>query len=239
MRKKLQRFEKNKSALNILEPGRPLYETIRGKWGKLFFRNSHPITIEIAAGRGEYAVGLAQLFPDRNFVAIDAKGDRLFHGSKIATDLKLSNVAFLRARIELIERFFAPGEVNEIWITFPGPYPKSKQENRRLTNQRFLNRYKKLLTPGGVVHFKTDGEAFFDYSLEQLKLRSDIEILAKTQDLYSSPLVEEVPDIQTHYEKRFLLQGKQIKYVRFRFKRPGLFTLTKQRISSTIRALLS
>lgn len=230
MRKKLIRFEANKGADNILERSKPLYDSIKGRWNELYFKNDQPITLEVGAGRGEYTIGLAREFPDRNFVGLDYKGDRLWYGSQAAIEEDLSNVGFLRERAERIDDFFGTNEVSEIWITFPGPRPKNTEEHRRLTSDRFLNSYKKILKPGGIVHLKTDSDLVYEYTLQQIKRRKDIELVKKTGDLYASGLLEGHYGIQTNFEKRFLKDGKTIKYVVFRY-------LTKRRFLTTMMAL--
>lgn len=219
MRKKLLRFAVNEGRENLIEKTKPLYNEIKGKWNELYFKNQNPLVIEIGAGRGEYTVGLAREFQDKNFVAVDLKGDRLWHGSGIATEENLKNSAFLRARIELIENLFAGNEVNEIWITFPGPRPKKTQANRRLTNQKFLNIYKGLLKPGGLVHLKTDSDFVLNYTLEMLSERKDVLNLEFTTDLYNSKFLPDHYEIQTRFEKMFMAKGEKIKYLRFQFKK--------------------
>lgn len=217
MRKKLIRFEENKSAENILERGKPFFDSIKGKWNELYFKNDHPITLEVGAGRGEYTVGLAREFPELNFVGLDYKGDRLWYGARAAIEEGLTNVGFLRERAEQIEDFFAEGEVSEIWITFPGPRPKNTEEHRRLTSDRFLNSYKKILQPGGVVHLKTDSNLVFEYTLDQIEKREDLHLLEKTDNLYSSDLLSDHHEIQTNFERKFLEKGEKIKYLTFKF----------------------
>lgn len=238
MRKKLQKFEENRTAKNVLEPGKPLYDSIKGNWSS-YFKNSQPITLEVGAGRGEYTTGLARRFPHRNFIGLDIKGDRLWHGSTTAKSEHLTNVAFLRARAEQLLDFFNPHEIAEIWITFPGPRPKNTEARLRLTNPRFLELYKQILKPGGAVHVKTDSDLVYSYTLEQIKKRGDIELLEKTADLYETNLLQGHHGIQTHFERKFLAQKKPIKYIKFRFKAQGDGFLTKRRLSSIIRALFA
>jgi len=207
---------------NVLEPGKELFTQIRGRWNEAYFKETRPITIELACGRGEYSVALAQRFPDRNYVGVDIKGDRIWKGSSMAVELDLKNVGFLRTNILNIASFFAPGEVDEIWLTFPDPRPKKRDVKRRLTNSRFLDLYKEILAPGGIFRLKTDNTGLFEYTLEELSMRDDIEHLEHTFDVYESPLRSECFDIRTRYEEMFASKGEKIKYLRFRFDRQPL-----------------
>ncbi|HEX8060758.1 MAG TPA: tRNA (guanosine(46)-N7)-methyltransferase TrmB [Cyclobacteriaceae bacterium] len=217
MKSKLKRFEIIASRDNVLERGKDIYEKIKGNWNSLYFNNDQPITAELACGRGEYSVGLATRFPERNFIGIDMKGDRLWKGSTLAIEQSLTNVGFLRAQILDLEAFFLPGEIDEIWLTFPDPRPRKRDVKRRLTSPRFIDLFKKLLKPGGYFRLKTDNTALFDYTLEQLNYRNDLEDLKYTQDLYNSGLREECFDIKTRYEEMFSAKGESIKYLRFKF----------------------
>lgn len=218
MKSKLKRFEIIASRDNVLERGKDIYTKIKGNWKELYFRNDRPITVELACGRGEYSVGLAARFPEKNFIGVDMKGDRLWKGSTLAIEQSLSNVGFLRTQILDIESFFEPGEIDEIWLTFPDPRPRKRDVKRRLTSPRFMDIFKKLLKPGEYFRLKTDNTPLFDYTLEELGLRSDIYDLQHTHDLYTSDLREECFDIKTRYEEMFSAKGEKIKYLRFRFK---------------------
>lgn len=213
-RKKLIRFADNEIAKNVIESNKPIYSTIKGNWNKEFFKNDNPITLELACGRGEYSVGLAKQYPDRNFVGIDVKGDRFWVGSNEANQNKLENVGFLRTYIQNLEQFFAPNEVNRIWIVFPDPRPKEGDRKRRLTSMRFLSMYQRLMPQGGWIHFKTDNEPLFDFSLQQI-VKYPIENLEYTRDLYRSHLADEHFGITTKYEKIFENQGFKINYLKF------------------------
>lgn len=218
VRNKLQRFEENKQRRNVIEEGKPILEQIKGNWHELFFHNTNPITLELACGKGEYTVGLARHYPERNFIGVDIKGARLYFGSRSAEEEGLQNVAFLRIKISSLDDYFAPKEVDQIWITFPDPRPRDRDERRRLTHPRFLQMYKSILKDGGMFHLKTDDQPFFDYTREMLKeLRT--EELAWTHDLYSSPMLEEHHGLQTNYEKMFLEKGKKINYLRCRIRK--------------------
>lgn len=217
MKRKQERFKIIEENPNVIEPTKALYESIKGKWRSEYFKNSNPVTLELACGRGEYTIGLARLFSDQNIIGVDIKGERIWKGSTIALEEQLTNAAFLRTHILLIENFFQAGEVNEIWITFPDPRPRKRDIKRRLTSPRYLDLYKRLLQEGGYVRLKTDNTQLFEYSLDQLHLRSDISDLSFTDDVYNSYLQKECFDIKTRYEQEFSQKGEKIKYLRFRF----------------------
>lgn len=191
---------------------------IKGKWHSEVFRNDHPIVVELGCGRGEYTIGLAEHHPEKNFIGVDIKGNRIWTGAKHAIDHKLGHVAFLRTRIDFIEYCFAPGEVSEIWITFPDPQPQKTRERKRLTNPDFfLKRYKNILKPGGLVHLKTDNTGFYEYTMEVIQERN-LPLLFSTNDLYKNcpPDREELTRIKTYYEKLFTDKGEDIKYCCFK-----------------------
>ena len=213
-RKKLPRFEHNISAENVIERGKERYTTIKGKWQEEYFKNTNPITLELACGKGEYTVGLSKQFPDSNFIGVDIKGDRIARGSKKAMDLGLNNVAFLRTGIQYLHEFFEPNEVDEIWLVHPDPQPRDKEERRRLTNQKFLNSYKIYLKSEGLFHLKTDSAFLFAYSLDLIKSDPDFELIDFTEDLYNSDLKEGHYDIVTYYEKLFNEKGSTINYLK-------------------------
>ncbi|WP_286746334.1 tRNA (guanosine(46)-N7)-methyltransferase TrmB [Roseivirga sp. UBA1976] len=220
-RSKLKRFAQNVERHNVLEDSKALYKELKGNWNVLYFSKDQPITVELACGKAHYTTGLAAHFPNRNFVGVDVKGDRLWVGSTIAIEQNLNNTAFLRAQIEHLDQFFAPQEVNELWITFPDPRPKKRDIKRRLTSPRFLELYKLILHKNGLVNFKTDNTQLFDYTVELLQERKDTEIVAQTHDLYSSPLLADHYGIQTDFERKFLEKGETIKFLKFRFKNEG------------------
>lgn len=199
---------------NVIERGKELYTSIKGRWNEVFFKNTNPITVELACGKGEYTVGLSKQFPDVNFIGVDIKGDRIARGSKKAMDLNLSNVAFLRTGIQYLDEFFEPEEIDELWLVHPDPQPRDKEEKRRLTNQKFLDIYKIYLKNEGIFHLKTDSEFLFDYSLEVIKADPEFEVLDYTDDLYNSDLKEGHFDIVTHYEKLFNEKGATIHYLK-------------------------
>lgn len=211
-RRKQHRFFQNAQSDNVIESGKPLYKTIRGRWNEDYFKNDHPIIVELACGKGEYTVGLAQVFPDKNFIGVDIKGDRIARGSQAAQTLGLTNVAFLRTDINFLEEFFAEKELTEIWITFPDPQPRPKQEKHRLTHPRFLSIYKRLLITTGAFHLKTDNLEFFKYSLEQIR-NNGFTDLQCTTDLYESSFDVIHHNIKTKYECLYTNQGFTINYL--------------------------
>ena len=216
-RKKLVRFAQNEANPNIIQAGKPLFETIKGKWNATQFGNDHPLVVELACGRGEFTVGLGREFPNMNFVGVDIKGSRIWKGSSTATADGIHNVAFLRTQIQQLESFFANGEMAELWITFPDPFPRDGDEKRRLTSLKFLEMYKHMVKAGGTIHFKTDNTGLFDYSLELIGAREDIKILAYTHDFYQSDMRDDHHGIKTRYEKIFSDKGEKIKYLKFCF----------------------
>lgn len=189
---------------------------MKGKWRE-HFNNNNPITVELACGRGEYSLALADRYPERNFIGVDIKGARIWKGASIALAQNLNNVAFLRTKIEFCPLFFDKNEIDEIWITFPDPFLKSKKYNRRLTSPNYLSFYKKFLKPDGVIHLKTDSDELFEHTMEVLEeLNLNIEVV--DEDIYSKEnLVQPDLDIKTYYEKIHLGKAKTIKYVRFKF----------------------
>ena len=219
MRRKLERFEHNRQAENVIEKGKDLYTKIKGKWNDVYFKNNNPIVLELACGKGEYTVGLGKIFPGMNFIGIDIKGDRISRGSKNAQVNGLTNVAFLRCGIQFLEDFFEDGEVSEIWLVHPDPQPRDKEEKRRLTNSRFLQLYKKILKPEGLFHLKTDSDFLYEYSFEVIKNDSDLIVLDQTTDLYTSDLLPEHHEIKTYYETFFVAKGHKISYIKCRLNK--------------------
>ena len=209
---KLRKFSEIGTFSNVLQldEGKPM----RGRWAAQHFGNDRPIVLELACGKGEYTVNLAQLFPDRNFIGIDYKGNRIWRGAKTALEEGIPNVAFLRIQIETILEYFAPGEVSEIWITFPDPQPQQSREKKRLTNATFLGKYREIMDPAGIMHLKTDNDGLYAYTLEQLAGQG-LPIHAQTTDLYHSGLADEVLSIKTYYERKYLEVSKNINYVKW------------------------
>lgn len=209
---KIQRFAEMETFANVFQHD----TTLQGKWHHDYFNNPHPITLELGCGRGEYTVNLARLFPKRNFIGIDIKGARLWRGAKTGIEENLKNVAFLRIQIENIATCFDKEEVAEIWITFPDPQPQLSRIRKRLTHPRFLESYKKILQPNGLIHLKTDNDRLYEYTLQVIK-DWGLKLLKNTANLYESGLMNEVLAIQTTYEKTYRSQGKNINYLCFSF----------------------
>jgi len=191
---------------------------LKGKWRSDFFHNDNPIVLELGCGKGEYAVGLARRFPDKNFIGIDIKGARMWTGAKISHEEGLSNVAFLRTEIELLEHFFAEREVDEIWITFADP--QMKKGTKRLTSSRFIRRYLEVLRPGGSIHLKTDSPFLYTYTKAFVELNHQ-GILTDTADLYDGAFEDKILGIKTYYERQWLSRGLTIKYLHFIPKEPA------------------
>ena len=225
-RNKLQKFSQLLTFPNVFENFSPLDAKLvgkdgqevemKGEWAEKYFKNNNPITLELACGKGDYTVGLARHYPDRNFIGVDIKGARIWKGAGIALEEGLNNVAFLRTRIEQIALFFEPEEVSEIWITFPDPFLNERKAKRRLTAPRFIQEYRKILKPGGLVHLKTDEPNLYDYSLEALAEDTTNQILYKDDDIYAKALYLPELEIKTFYEKMHLQVGKTIKYIQFK-----------------------
>ena len=197
---------------------------LRGHWNEAFFHNPHPIVLELGCGRGEYTVGLARRYPDKNFIGIDIKGARMWTGAQTALREGLKNVAFLRTHIEFIDRFFAPDEVSELWLTFSDP--QMKKATKRLSSTFFLERYRRFLTDGGLIHLKTDSNFLFTYTEEMLKANHTVPEYT-TRNLYAMPdgdEGQEARSIQTYYEQMWRDRGIDIKYLRFRLPREGRLT---------------
>jgi tRNA (guanine-N7-)-methyltransferase len=213
MKDKLRKFAEYKLLPNCFEF--PFH--LKSNWKQTVFQNTNPMVLELGCGKGEYTVALSGAFPEKNFVGIDVKSNRMWKGAKIATELARKNVAFCRLIIEKIEDVFADNEVDEIWITFPDPFPKDRHEKYRLTGKQFLKRYHQILKPGGTVHFKTDDDKLFEYTVEVLA-QQKIQLASIERNVYESNNVDlYVKDIRTHYEKLFAAQGRTIKYLSFQF----------------------
>lgn len=241
---KLQRWAELETFRNVIQPGPSLKpgtdDPLKGNWRREVFGNNNPVVLELACGKGEYTIGLSQLFPDANFVGVDIKGARIWRGAKTASEKAISNTAFLRTRIEFISSFFGPDEIDEIWIVFPDPHPGKKNSNLRLTCPFFLNKYRELLKDNGIVHLKTDNTELYNYTL---KLATDnaLEILYATNDMdsmrldnipvpgslsrgpqdndYISRISPGIHSIKTHYELKFMERGFKINYLAFRLEK--------------------
>lgn len=190
----------------------------RGSWNSGFFKREAPIVMELGCGKGEYTVGLAKSDPARNYIGVDIKGARMWRGAKTVEEENITNAAFLRAEIENIDQFFVPSEVDELWITFPDP--QMKKTRKRLTSTRFLNLYRNLLRPGGIVNLKTDSPFLYEYTRRLVKLNG-FEVIMDTDDLYGSGLADPVSSIKTFYEQQWLSRGKKIKRLSFRLPSEG------------------
>ncbi len=219
---KLARFAENNILPNVIQPTREEAVNnfhLKGKWRSEIFKNEQPIVLELGCGKGEYSVGLAKAFPEKNFIGIDIKGARFWFGAKEAHENNYNNVAFLRTQIELIDCFFEENEVDEIWITFPDPQIKYKRTKHRLTHPDFLDRYRKILKKDGIIHLKTDSEFLHGYTLGLLQ-GLGLEIITAHHDIYGAkeyepgtPLLRE---IKTYYESLFSAKGKTITYIKFK-----------------------
>jgi len=188
---------------------------LKGKWNTDHFKNDHPIVLELACGRGEYTLALGVMYPDKNFIGVDVKGARIWQGAAHSKEQNLENVAFLRTRIEKIDYFFTPEEVDEIWITFPDPFERASKANRRLTYHNFHDYYRKFLKPGGIVQLKTDSDSLWENTLRSLAEDERITILYQNDNIYASPLDFPELEFKTYYEKSHLEKGRLIKYIRY------------------------
>ncbi|MFL2610319.1 MAG: tRNA (guanosine(46)-N7)-methyltransferase TrmB [Flavobacteriaceae bacterium] len=218
---KLKRFKENLTFKNVIQPSREILVDnnfeYKGKWNDLFFKNNNPIIIELGCGKGEYSIELAKLNPEKNFIGIDIKGARFWRGAKTAIDEGLNNIAFVRSQIELIDKIFSKGEVSEIWITFPDPQIKFKREKHRLINLKFINLYKNILVPNGIINLKTDSEFLHGYMLGLIKSTKFLELIYSNHNIYNnSGAPDDVLSIQTFYELKFLKQKKPITFINFK-----------------------
>ncbi|MBP7294132.1 MAG: tRNA (guanosine(46)-N7)-methyltransferase TrmB [Bacteroides sp.] len=220
---KLQKFADMAAYPHVFEYPYSVAENVpfemKGKWHERFFKNNNPIVLELGCGRGEYTVGLGRMFPDKNFIAVDIKGARMWSGATESISEGLTNVAFLRTNIEIIERFFAEGEVSEIWLTFSDP--QMKKATKRLTSTYFMNRYRQFLKPDGIIHVKTDSNFMFTYTRYMIE-ENKLPVLFITEDLYHSNLVDDILGIKTYYEQQWLDRGLSIKYIKFALPQDGV-----------------
>lgn len=213
-RRKLQHYQFSAHAHNVIEAGKPLYTTVKGKWRELYFRNNGEIVLELACGKGEYSVGMGKIFPNKNFIGMDIKGDRIARGSMNATECGLENVGFLRAGIQYADEFFEGGELDEIWLIHPDPQVRDRDEGKRLTNPAFLDRYAHYLNDKGLFCLKTDSTFLYEYSLQTIGSSKSFEVIDHTDDLYNSVLIQDHCNVRTHYENIFVSKGHSIKYIK-------------------------
>jgi tRNA (guanine-N7-)-methyltransferase len=214
-RTKLAKFKEIEIMQNVVEPTRKTYFEMSGKWAD-FFGNTNPTVLELACGYGEYTNGLAQQFPDTNFIGVDIKGERIWQAAKNSEQIGLTNTAFLRAEIQDLEKFFSNEEVGEIWIIHPDPFPKVSDEKKRLTHPKFLKIFHNILYPSGIIHLKTDDADLYTFSLQEIRKLKPI-LLKYTDDLHTSPLIENHFGITTRFEKKAMEQGLKITYIQFQF----------------------
>lgn len=208
--KKLIRFAEIETFPNVFQ-----YPTnMQGKW-KEVFNNNNPITLELACGKGEYAIGLARLYPHKNFIGIDLKGNRIWAGAKTALSDGLQNVVFVRSHIDKITGYFSPGEVEEIWLTFPDPQLRLSKAKKRLTHPKFLRLYQQIIRPGGYIHLKTDSPVLYNFTKEVIGLHK-LETETDTSDLYSQEINDPVLQIKTHYEKLDIAKSNRVHYLKFK-----------------------
>jgi tRNA (guanine-N7-)-methyltransferase len=224
---KLARWNELDTFMNVIQTetgkGQIHDHPVKGRWNPQLFRNDNPVVLELGCGRGEYTTGLAEKFPDKNFIGVDIKGARLWRGAKTSNENKLSNAAFLRTRIEFLRSYFAEDEIDEIWITFPDPHPGLRHSTKRLTSPRFLNLYRSFVRDNGIVQLKTDNHELHAYTLGVVK-HNNLPVNSATSDLYSQAhnigdVPEDILSIRTHYEKMFLDRGMKITYLSFRLEK--------------------
>jgi tRNA (guanine-N7-)-methyltransferase len=216
-RRKLQRFEENKILPNLFQPD---YQELldgfffKGKWRELYFKNNNPLVIELGCGKGEYTVGLAEMYQKKNFIGIDLKGSRMWVGCTSAIQKGLKNVAFIRRHISGIAHLFSHNEVDEIWITFPDPHLKEREARKRLTSPEYIARYSSVLKSGGLIHLKTDDDTLFEYT-QKVCAENEFEVLLQSRDVYGDQLQGTASLVQTYYEKIWLEKGSKINYICF------------------------
>lgn len=223
---KLAKFAEMETFSNVFQYPFSVVDNVpfemKGHWRELYFKNNHPVVLELGCGKGEYTVELARLYPEINFIGVDIKGARMWTGAKQAIEAGLKNVAFLRTNIEIIDRFFAESEVQEIWLTFSDP--QMKNAHKRLTSTFFLNRYRKFLVDGGIVHLKTDSNFLFTYTTCMVK-ENKLPVVFSTEDLYHTEGLDEethkILSIQTYYESMWIERGLNIRYMKFLLPQQG------------------
>lgn len=219
---KLEKFADMREYAHVFEYPYSVVDNVpfemKGRWNGEFFKNDNPIVLELGCGRGEYSVGLARKFPNKNFIGVDIKGARMWSGATEAFKEGLTNVAFLRTNIEIIDRFFSENEISEIWLTFSDP--QMKKATKRLTSTFFMNRYRRFLQDNGIIHLKTDSNFLFTYTKYMVQ-ENKFPVEFMTEDLYHSDLVDDILDIKTYYEQQWLDRGLNIKYMKFHLPTNG------------------
>lgn len=223
---KLAKFAEMETFSNVFQYPFSIVDNVpfemKGHWREQYFKNNHPVVLELGCGKGEYTVELARLYPEMNFIGVDIKGARMWTGAKQALEAGLKNVAFLRTNIEIIDRFFAESEVQEIWLTFSDP--QMKNAHKRLTSTFFLNRYRKFLVDGGIVHLKTDSNFLFTYTTCMVR-ENKLPVVFSTEDLYHTEGLDEethkILSIQTYYESMWIERGLNIRYMKFLLPQQG------------------
>jgi tRNA (guanine-N7-)-methyltransferase len=216
-KRKLKHFAENKTFPHFFQPPyEELYDGfgLKGNWNNNFFNNQNPNVLELGCGKGEFTVGLACRYSEKNFIGMDLKGARIWRGAKTSFEKKMTNVAFVRGRIENIGYIFGTNEISEIWITFPDPRPRLSDEKRRLTSPSFLDRYRLIAKPASIIHLKTDNSALFEYTLNVVE-QQNLNLLFHTYDVDQNPGSDVVVSIRTFYEDMFREKGEKIKYLRF------------------------
>lgn len=226
--KKLLRFTEIKSFSNVLE----YPANMQGAW-KDFFKNKNPVILELACGKGEYTVGMARLYPGKNFIGVDIKGNRLWAGAKFAVNNKMMNVAFLRTQIDKISEYFNKNEIDEIWITFPDPHLRKSKARKRLTHPKFLRLYKQFLKPDGLVHLKTDSPDLYNFTKTVIDLYG-LEIVTDHTDLYKNENIAEELKIKTHYEGLDIAKSNLVFYVSFTL--PGIINEDDDKLNASLNA---
>ncbi len=225
---KLRRFAENLTFKCFVQPEFDEIfrkdHALKGRWREEFFGNSNPIVLELGCGKGEYAVALAKENPNVNFIGVDIKGARMWRGAKTATDEGMTNVGFLRTRIEFINSFFSPSEVDELWITFPDPQLKSRRAKKRLTAPPFLESYAQFLSPKGFINLKTDSKHLFGYTNEVIRHFS-LPCEVSNDDIYGSGYADQTLSVKTAYEAEYLRRGLPITYLRFGLGEQSLFPM--------------
>ncbi|MGW8317422.1 MAG: tRNA (guanosine(46)-N7)-methyltransferase TrmB [Bacteroidales bacterium] len=216
---KLSRFRELETFDKVFQP--PFEEFfqkeyhLKGKWCREVFGNDHPLVLELGCGKGEYTIGLARRYPERNYMGVDIKGARIWKGARTAHLEGIPNVAFLRTRIDFMRSFFAPGEVSELWITFPDPQEKTRRRKKRLTGAAFLNMYRAFLKHDALIHLKTDNPSLYRDTFDLVRF-NEMPVERNSSDLYREQWDDETVKIQTFYEKHFLEEGARIHYLSFR-----------------------